>query len=37
MSAAPASGGTLAQILDRVAAAVTAAVPGLDEAGAGPW
>jgi hypothetical protein len=34
MSAAPAPGGTLAVILDRVAAAVAAAVPGLDEAGA---
>jgi hypothetical protein len=30
MSAAPASGGSLAAILDRVAAAVAAAVPGLD-------
>jgi hypothetical protein len=34
MSAAPAPGGTPAVILDRVAAAVAAAVPGLDAAGA---
>jgi len=34
MSAAPAPRETLAQILDRVTAAVAAAVPGLDEAGA---
>jgi hypothetical protein len=34
MSAAPAARETLAQILDRVAAVVAAAVPGLDWAGA---
>jgi hypothetical protein len=34
MSAAPASGGTLAAALDRVAGVVAAAVPGLDAAGA---
>jgi hypothetical protein len=37
MSAAPAARETLAQILDRVAATVAAAVPWWTRPGPGPW